>query len=449
MALPTLAAAPAAPRTTRLRQGLGVAFGVAVTVGSTIGVGILRTPGTIAALLPSGPLILACWGLAGGYILLAANSYAELTAMLPRAGGPFNYIRRAFGGYAGFVAGWADFLSSALSPAIFSLILGEYTGLLVPALAPHPKLVGAAYLTTFALLNLPGVRSASVVQQLVSALKIGLLLVLIGGCFWAGPAGPAAPVPPPPPPVVGGALVLAFFKAWQLILGTYDGWMAASYFAEEDANPGRNVPRSYFLSVAVIVGLYCLLNAAILYVVPLGAVAHAPAAAAVAAAVAFGTWSGPLVTGLSIFFLIGILNALLISPARILFGLSREGYCSPVAQRLNAGGTPYVALGVGYGLSLWGIAANSFEQLFALGAVVVTLVTGGALAALFRLRATEPALPRPYRAWGYPGVPALALLLTVGLLAGFAVSDGRSLLVVLGSAAVSYPAYRLVKAARA
>jgi basic amino acid/polyamine antiporter, APA family len=434
-------------RATPLHKRLGVAFGISITVGSTIGVGILRTPGTIAALLPDKSLIMACWLLAGGYILLAANSFAELTTMLPRAGGAFNYIKRAFGPFAGFVAGWLDFISNALSPAIFGLILGEYTGLLFPALQPYAKAVGAAYLTVFTLLNLPGVKSGSVVQQLTSALKIGLLLVLAVGCFWATPA--AEPIVAATPAVTGTtvagwALVLAFFKALQLILSTYDGWMAVSFFAEEDDNPGRNIPLSYFIGVLVIIGLYVLLNAAILYILPLPALAHSPVAASLAAAAAFGSRSAALVTIISIFIIISILNASLMIPARILFGLSREGYFIAPAMKVNVGGTPYVALMLCYALALWGIVANSFEQLFALGAVILMLVTGGALAALFRLRATEPTLSRPYRAWGYPYAPAFALLVTGVLLIGFAVSDPRSLLIVGGLLLVSYPGYRLL-----
>ncbi len=423
-----------------------MAFGISVTVGSTIGVGILRTPGAIAALVPAKPLILACWLLAGGYILLSATCYAELTAMLPRAGGAFNYIRRAFGPFAGFVAGWLDFISQALAPAIFCIILGEYTGLLFPALQPYPRGVAAVYLTGFTLLHLPGVKSGSIVQQLTSALKIILLLVLAVGCFWAKPAadaaGEAASAAGTGTTVAGGALVVAFFKALQLILGTYDGWSAVSFFAEEDDDPGRNIPRSYFFGVLVIIGLYVLLNAAILHVLPLAAIAHAPVAASVAAAAAFGHWSGPLVTVISVFVILSILNAYLMIPARVLFGLSREGYFIESATRVNAGGTPYVALLLCYALALFAIVTNSFEQMFALGAAILILVTGGTLAALFRLRATAPDLPRPYRAWGYPYVPAFALLVTALLLVGFAVSDSRSLLIVAGLFLVSYPCYK-------
>lgn len=434
--------APASP--TRLKKVLGVAFGVSIVVGGTIGAGILRTPGAIAALLPDKGLILACWTLAGLYILLSASSYAELTTLLPKAGGAFNYIQRAFGAYAGFVAGWFDFLGNGLAPAIFCLLLGEYTGLLVPALAGHPAAVGSAFLTLFTLLNLPGVRSGSAVQQLTSALKIGVLLVLVLGCFMARPA-PAAPVLAGGvgSGLVGGAAVVAFFRAMQLILGTYDGWMSVSFFAEEDDDPGRNIPRSYFIGALTVIGLYLLINAAILYVLPLAVVAHSPLAAAAAAAVAFGSWSATFMQVAAIFILLSILNAYMMIPARILYGLSREGYFVPQGLAVNRGGTPYFALLACYGLSLLALVSNSFEQLFSLGAVLMTLVSALAFAALLRLRKTEPTLHRPYRAWGYPYATVLALLVTVVLFVGFAVSDGRSFLVVVAVFLAMYPLYRL------
>ena len=434
--------APASP--TRLKKVLGVAFGVSIVVGGTIGAGILRTPGAIAALLPDKGLILACWTLAGLYILLSASSYAELTTLLPKAGGAFNYIQRAFGAYAGFVAGWFDFLANGLAPAIFCLLLGEYTGLLVPALAGHPAAVGSAFLTLFTLLNLPGVRSGSAVQQLTSALKIGVLLVLVLGCFMARPA-PAAPVLASGvgSGLVGGAAVVAFFRAMQLILGTYDGWMSVSFFAEEDDDPGRNIPRSYFIGALTVIGLYLLINAAILYVLPLAVVAHSPLAAAAAAAVAFGSWSATFMQVAAIFILLSILNAYMMIPARILYGLSREGYFVPQGLAVNRGGTPYFALLACYGLSLLALVSNSFEQLFSLGAVLMTLVSALAFAALLRLRKTEPTLHRPYRAWGYPYATVLALLVTVVLFVGFAVSDGRSFLVVVAVFLAMYPLYRL------
>ena len=111
------------PRT--LKKVLGTGFGIAVMVGSTIGVGILRTPGTIAGLVENYWLILLCWTIGGCYVLLGAGPYAEMATMMPRAGGPYNYVKRAFGDYPGFLAGWFDFIVNAIAPSYFCIVISE------------------------------------------------------------------------------------------------------------------------------------------------------------------------------------------------------------------------------------------------------------------------------------------------------------------------------------
>lgn len=427
----------------KLKKVLGIVFGISIVVGSTIGAGILRTPGSIAALLPDKLLILSCWLLTGLYILLCASSYAELTAMMPKAGGAFNYIKKAFGTYVGFAAGWFDFVLNVGAPAFFCIVLGEYTALLFPQLQGHDKVVGVGYLTVFTLLNLPGIKTSSLTQKLTSILKIVLLLVLVAGCFLAKPQQlPGLLVTQHT--AFNGALVIAFFKAMQLILSTYDGWMAVSFFAEEDENPGKNIPRSYFIGATTIIVLYLLINGAVLYVLPLDVVAKSPLAASAAAAVAFGSWSSIIINIIAIFSVISILNAYMLIPSRILFGLSREGFFIKQGALLNKGGTPYVSLLVCYVLTLVFILYNTYEQIFAFSAVMLTVVTAFSFASLLMLRKKEPNLPRPYKVWGYPYMTILALTVTLVLFVGFAISDTRSFIIVAALFLVSYPLYRLV-----
>ena len=427
----------------KLKKVLGIVFGISIVVGSTIGAGILRTPGSIAALLPDKLLILSCWLLTGLYILLCASSYAELTAMMPKAGGAFNYIKRAFGTYVGFAAGWFDFVLNVGAPAFFCIVLGEYTALLFPQLQGHDKSVGIGYLTVFTLLNLPGIKTSSLTQKVTSILKVILLLVLVAGCFLAKPQQlPGLLVTQHT--AFNGALVIAFFKAMQLILSTYDGWMAVSFFAEEDENPGKNIPRSYFIGATTIIVLYLLINGAVLYVLPLDVVAKSPLAASAAAAVAFGSWSSIIINIIAIFSVISILNAYMLIPSRILFGLSREGFFIKQGALLNKGGTPYVSLLVCYVLTLVFILYNTYEQIFAFSAVMLTVVTAFSFASLLMLRKKEPNLPRPYKVWGYPYMTILALTVTLVLFVGFAISDTRSFIIVAALFLVSYPLYRLV-----
>lgn len=427
----------------KLKKVLGIAFGISVVVGGTIGAGILRTPGSIAMLLPSKPLILCCWLLTGIYILLSASSYAELTTMLPKAGGAFNYIKRAFGTYTGFATGWFDFILNITAPAFFCVVLGEYIVLLFPAFTSHSKAIALIFLTLFTLINLPGIKSSSAIQQVTSILKVVLLVFLVVGCFLAKPISVQA-LSTIQPVVLNGGLIIAFFKAMQLILSTYDGWMSVSFFAEEDNDPGKNIPRSYFIGAITIITLYVLINAAILYVLPLATIAKSSLAAGDAAAVAFGGWSFTFINIVAVFSIFSILNAYMMIPSRILFGLSREGFFIKQGTYINKGGTPYYCLLICYCLSFLMIVYNSYEQLFSLAAVMLTVVTAFSFASLLWLRKKEPELPRPYKAWGYPYITILVLVVTIVLFIGFAISDLRSFLIVSALFFISYPFYKLI-----
>ncbi len=427
------------PKTNQLRKVLGVAFGLAVVVGSTIGVGILRTPGTIAALIPNATLIMSCWIAIGLYIMLAASSYAELTTMFPKAGGAYNYIKIAFGNYFGFINGWFDFLTNAIAPAYFCIVLSEYSLLMFPQFASRKTIIAISFLTFFTAINLPGIKTGSFIQKVTSAIKVVLFLILIIGCFLFKPT---AQIPAQETMLTGG-LMLGIFKALQLIMGTYDGWMSVSFFAEEDNDPSKNIPKSYLLGAATIALLYILINAAILYVLPVETIAKSPLAASDAANAAFGGWSGTLMTAVAIFSLVSILNAYMLIPSRILFGLGRDGFFIPQSTVVNNGGTPYYSLIICYVFALLLTVYSSFEQLFGLATIMMTVVTGFAFASLIRLRKTQPDFPRPYKTFGYPFTTYLALIVTIALFVAFAISDSFSFWVTIIIAAVSYPAYKL------
>ena len=427
------------PVPNHLKKVLGIAFGLAVVTGSTIGSGILRTPGSIAALIPDATLIMGCWTAIGLYILLAASSYAELTTMMPKAGGAYNYIKRAFGNYAGFINGWFDFLCNAIAPAYFCIVLGEYSVLIYPSLSSYQTVVALFFLTFFMLVNLPGVKGGSFTQKVSSAIKIVLFLILIIGCFVHEPK----PTDYLPGYAIVGSFWIAMFKSLQLIMGTYDGWMSVSFFAEEDTNPNKNIPRSYLIGALTVALLYILINAAILYVLPAQEIAKSPLAAADAANIAFGNWGGTLMTAVAIFSLVSILNAYMMIPSRILYGMGRDGYFPKFSTIVNEGGTPYYSLVICYLFAFILILVSSFEQLFGLATFMMTIVTGFAFASLIVLRKREPDLPRPYKAWAYPFSTVLALLVTIALFLGFAISDTFSLLIVLGIIAISYILFKL------
>lgn len=421
-----------------LKKVLGAGFGIAVMVGGTIGVGILRTPGTIAGMLDNYWLILACWAFGGVYVLLGAGSFAEMAVMLPRAGGPYNYVKRAFGEYAGFLSGWFDYILNAIAPAYFCIVIGEYLALLFPALTGNETIMALSFLVIFFLYHLSGVKSGSIAQQVTSVLKVLFFAVLIVSCFVVKVDREAFQQTAT---LFEGGILIGFLKSIQLVMGAYNGWWSNSFFAEEDENPAKNIPKSLFTGGLLVMAIYVILNVAFMYVLPVGEMANAPLVASDVSRVVFGESGAAFVTVISIVSLVSILNAYMMIPPRILFGLSRDGFFIPQGTAINKGGTPVVALVLSGVLSFVLIIVGSFQQLFSLASFMSVVVMALSFAAHIRLRKTEPNLARPYKAWGYPWTTIVVLIITVGLFIGFAIGDPYNLILVIALGVLSYPAF--------
>lgn len=427
----------------QLKKILGQSFGVAILVGSTIGVGILRTPGSIASLLDSYWLIISCWLVGGVYVLFGVGTYAELATMLPKAGGSYNYIKLAFGRYWGFVTGWFDYIANAIAPAFFCIVIGEYIVKLFPALQQFSAIIAVAFLVGFVLLHATGVRSGSIMQQVTSVVKVFLFVVLIVACFMY--SGVTVTALDQSPQLLEVSVVISFFKALQLVLGTYNGWAAGSYFAEEDKDPGKNIPTSMYRGAFVLIIIYTLINFAFFSVLPVQALAGKELAAADVASQIFGNRGGTIVTIISLFSIVSILNAYMMIPSRILFGLSRDGFFIPKGALVNRGGTPIVSLIISGVFALILLLVGSFDVLFTLSSSFSIIVWGLAYAALIRLRRSEPELPRPYKSWGYPFTSILMVLFSVALLVGIILSDKISLISVLIALIISYPVFLVIQ----
>ena len=427
----------------KLKKVLGLGFGIAIFVGGTIGVGILRTPGEIAAYLESDWLIVTCWVLGGLYILLGCGAYAELATSIPKAGGSYNYIKRAFGDYAGFISGWFDYITNAIAPSFFCIVISEYIAILFPQTEQLTTVIAVAFLVGFTLLHMSGVKSGSIVQQVVSIVKVLFFVGLIIACFmYSGVKTDAVLVHPD---VVSAGLVIGFLKSLQMVLGAYDGWYAMCFFAEEDKDPAHNIPRSLYTGAIIVIAIYAFINMAFLNVLPASAMADSPLAASEVAKAVFGTNGSAIVTVIAIFSIIGILNAYLMIPPRILYGLGRDGFFIRQGTRINSGGTPIVALLCSSSFTLILILVGSFEVLFALATFMSVVVWGLAYCSLVKLRISEPDLPRPHKAWGHPWSSILLIILSVAVLIGFAANDLVSLGVVVGIVSVSYPVFRMLK----
>lgn len=426
----------------QLKKSLGLSFNIAVLIGGTIGVGILRTPGTIANMLDNYWLIIASWLFGGLFILIGANSFAELATMLPKAGGSYNYIKRAFGNYAGFLSGWFDYITNVIPPAFYCIVISEYLIILFPSLANYSTEMAISLLIAFVLLHLSGVKNGSVIQQITSFIKVICFVALVIACFMY--SGVKLP-----PIQKGGSffeigLLFGLFKSLQLIIGTYNGWNSVCFFAEENDNPSKNIPRSLFSGALLVIAIYVLLNAAFFYVLPIETIANSNLAAADVANIIFGKNGAIVVTIIAIFSLISILNAFMMIPPRILYGLSRDGFFIEKGTTVNKGGTPIVALLVSSLFSLFLICIGSFEVLFSFAAFTSIIVWGLAYFSLIKLRITEPDLPRPYRSFWYPWTTVLAILVSLALLIGFIYSDPESFIIIVSITVVSYPIFKFL-----
>src|SRR6195256_2202755 len=152
---------------------LGTGFGLAVIVGSTLGIGILRTPGLVAGQLPNPTAILAVWIVGGLYTLVGAICLAELGTMLPQAGGYYVYARRAFGDAVGFAVGWTDWITYCAVLGYVSIAMGEFSALLLPSLGGYEKAVAIVSLAALAALQLAGLRVSSPFQEITTVVKFG------------------------------------------------------------------------------------------------------------------------------------------------------------------------------------------------------------------------------------------------------------------------------------
>jgi basic amino acid/polyamine antiporter, APA family len=432
----------------RLLRVLGVGFGLAVIIGNTIGAGIFRTPGVVAAELPNPWLFFAVWIVGGLYALLGALSVAELGAMIPRSGGQYVFARYALGEYAGFIVGWSDWISTCGTTAAVALVIGDFTGALFPSLAGRSISIAAVVAVVFALLQWRGILWGSRVQNLTSFLKALAFVALVIACFVLGGGGSvttgasAATVPA----MRGMALMTALVLSLQSVIYTYDGWAGAVYFSEEVQNPGRDIPRSMFGGVLLVIGIYFLVNLALLYVLPIERIAGQEFAAGLAAEVIFGAYGDTIFRALTIISMLSCINAYHLMATRVLFAMSRDRLFAKFTARVNAGGTPTAALFLSTIISLLFIVfGETFEQVITVLAFFFVANYTISFISVFVLRRREPDKPRPYRAWGYPWTTALVLLGSIAFLAGAIASDTRNSVYALLLLAASYPAFLLLK----
>jgi APA family basic amino acid/polyamine antiporter len=432
-----------------------------LAIGSMIGSGIFIVSAGISRAVGSPAALLGVWAATGVITVLGALAFGELCTMFPRAGGQYVFLREAFGPLPGFLYGWAlFFVIQTGTIAAVAVAFGRFLGVLFPAVGPErfshlpgadvclavlgcrgpaaaieiglsPQRVAAlAVVWVLTWSNCRGVRVGARIQTPVTAAKIAALVLLIflgltmgrnaaavdanfsAGTFWAHPL-----TVEPYLLTVGAAMVGALFSM--------DAWNNVTFAAAEIQDPSRNLPLALLLGTGAVTVLYVLTNVAYLSVLPLSGVAQGATTVArgiqyaaedrVATAVAqqmFGAVGAAATAVVVLVSTFGCSNGMLLAGARVYFAMAQDGLFFRLARRLNDRYVPAAALLV---QAVWISVlclTGTYTQLIqyvifpALGFYAATTV------GLFVLRRREPALPRPYRAWGYPVLPALYIALT-------------------------------------
>ena len=422
---------------------VGLWSAVAVLVGVTVGSGIFRVPATVAGMLHSpGPAML-CWTLGGIVALAGALSVAELAAAMPRSGGIFAYLLEGYGPLPAFLFGWTELAvirASALGAT--STIFAEYLGYFIPLSPEQVHLVAAATILVVGTINYVGVKRAVAVLTPATAAKYGALLILGLLAFTAVSGAGAAHHR-----VIwqGGPQLSLIATALVPVMWTYDGWADLSFMGGEVAEPQRTLPLALIIGTCCVMLVYLVVNLGFWYALPADAIARAPlvattvaqhipviggaGAAVIAAIVLLATFSG--------------LHASLMTGSRVIFAMGDRGLLFRSVGRVSPRfHSPSVAIWVATVLGCVYVMQNDFAQLadrFVLGLWPFYVLT---VAGVYVLRRTRPDLPRPYRTWGYPLVPAVFLLASLGMLANALVTDprdtGMTLLVIVAGIPIYY-----------
>jgi len=384
-----------------------------LVVSSVIGVGIFFTPGRVAKLLPSPGWFFAAW-LAGGVLALAgALANAELGAMFPKAGGNYVYLRAAYHPVAGFLVGWVTFFA-IFAGTVATLAVGFALSLkaFIPLPEPTNLIVAVAVIWVASAVNAYATRAGAFMNTVTAYLKLAalVLLVLLGPILGRGHTAEN------PFESAGSGSISAFGAALSPVIFSYLGWNASVYVAGEISKPERNLPRSLFWGLGICTAVYLGVTAVFVYALGMKNLVGMQGVGFQAGGVLFGAKGSAIVSAFMLASVIGCLNANVLVGPRIAYAMSSDGRFFRAASRLNASKTPFVAVIV------QAVVATSLVLLFKdLDRVLdyttfaIVLATIADTSALYVLRFRQPQRARPYRAAGYPIVPALYLLANIGI----------------------------------
>jgi len=451
--------APAVSEVHEFKREMSLFDAMMIVMGAMIGSGIFIVSADIARTVGSPGLLLLVWLVTGILTVIGALSYGELAGMMPHAGGLYVYLREAYNPLIGFLYGWTTFLVIQTGTiAAVAVAFAKFTGLIIPWFNEHNILVtvlGLKISTAHVLaidsiavltyLNMRGLRTGKTIQGIFTVTKTAVLsgLILLGfvvganaaaikanlAVFWKASWTHMANGQTASVQSLSGLMVLAAIGAAMVgSLFASDEWYTVTYIAGEVKNPKRNIPLSLVLGAGVVILLYFLANVAYVVTLPVhgspGAAdvmgrgiqfAAADRVGTAAASVIFGAPAAIIMAALIMISTFGCNNGLILSGARVYYAMAKDGLFFKATGKLNRKSVPGTALVVqGIWASLLCLSGTYSDLLdyvvFAVLIFFVLVVSG-----IFILRKKKPDAERPYRAWGYPVVPALYIVVAAAI----------------------------------
>jgi len=454
-----------------MKQGLvrqlGLFDSTMIIVGIVIGSGIFLTTGIMAKSIPSTGLILLAW-IAGGLLTFAgAVTYAELGASLPEAGGQYVYLKKAYGPLPGFLFGWISFLVYIPgSIAALAIAFSEYLSCFFPQFSTDNMIFSADFdlfnktieysvsmgqiiavglIAALSTMNYLGVNYGKLIQNFFTLLKIGAITAIIAFGFSVG-KGRAVPVSLNPMGWNFSQILLGFGVAIVAVTWAFDGWNYISFVAGEIKNPKRNIPLSLFSGISILTVLYVLMNYIYMYALPIGEIQGEVRIAEKAALALFGGDATALVAAAVMISAFGALNGTILAGPRIYYAMAKDRlFFRRVAVVHPRFHTPGFAIIIQAAWAFFLTLSGKYEQLFTFVMFVAIIIWISAVLSVFTLRKKYPQLPRPYKTWGYPVVPAIFIVASFGILINTLIEKPLESLVGLALTGLGIPAYFLWK----
>jgi APA family basic amino acid/polyamine antiporter len=388
----------------------------ALVVGGTIGVSVFVVPAGVANEVGAPGLALATWALTGVMAICGALAFAELAAAIPETGGTYVFLKRAYPRTpVAFLFGWMLFFTHATgSMAVVASLGALYASYFIERVAPFgpagTKVVAIALIAGLATLNVLGVRAGARVQNVLSALKVGLLAVVVVACFLSPAGDPARFGPFLPAGRSGGAIAGSMAAAMIMSVFAFNGWLFVTHVAGEVKDPARTLPRAIMIAMLIVLVSYLALNAGLIYVLPFDQLRASSHVAADAMAAVAGPRAADLTALVILLSAASVLNAQLLNYPRVTFAMARDGHFFSRLSRVNPQRhTPIAAIVVMALLASLFAASGTYSQILTYVSFCYQAFMALTVAGLLVLRVREPDLPRPYRVTGYPVTPLLYL----------------------------------------